>query len=314
MEQGRSPRKWNTAHVKYWQLFVNGFRKSIILFQWMWLQVLALNLNVHKEICEQEETKKGKCRLSKLFVHKVCSWYFGGLSSAWSAVLLNSVLSLQTCRKTFINSEVDFFLFFPFSFFFFKPSPLYNILYLNGQQLWSLQKHFASPEKRRDFSLLAIKALKSSKLSPKLQNKSLRVLQVALKKAPSLKLCLVQTKVPSEPTAAFPDKRYFRQVMKMYVRAMYSHPCCLSRSQWPSVGSKHSRERDWGNENSFRNGRKVTDEHFGLAGEKRFPFQGISLHHSSFWRVIRIQRKSDPAEIKALHVPLHVFGLLKVSY
>lgn len=69
-----------------------------------------------------------------------------------------------------------------------------------------------------------------------------------------------------------------------------------------------------GKKNSFRNGRKVTDKHFGLAEEVKFLFQGISVHHNSCLRVTRIQWKSDPREIKTVHVPLLMLGPNKFSY
>lgn len=69
-----------------------------------------------------------------------------------------------------------------------------------------------------------------------------------------------------------------------------------------------------GNKNSFRDGRKVTNKHFGLAEKIRFLFQGISVHHNSCLRVTRIQWKSDPREIKTVHVPLFMLGPNKFSY
>lgn len=114
----------------------------------------------------------------------ICPWsmflIFWGAAicmSSLSAVLLNSVLTCQTHRNTSINLEVNFSFFLNQAF----------CTGLNGQQHQPLQKHFAHPEKHvslrsRDFLLLATKALKSSKLSPKLLACSLRCLQAAPRK------------------------------------------------------------------------------------------------------------------------------------
>lgn len=62
----QSPCKPNTAHVNYWQLSMNSFKKSILLFQWIWLVVLILSLNVHKQICQARRNKERKIQVIQI--------------------------------------------------------------------------------------------------------------------------------------------------------------------------------------------------------------------------------------------------------
>lgn len=133
MEDSPSPCKPHTAHAKSWQLVVNSSKKSMISFQWVWLVASTLQRNVHKQICEQEETKKAEFRLFTSFLLEVCSCYFLGHSGVWSVFQLFfetlSSPSKPVEKLTLTQKLIFFFLFF------LKKKP--QISYTNALSEWT---------------------------------------------------------------------------------------------------------------------------------------------------------------------------------
>lgn len=98
-----------------WQVLTTVMSGFMIFFQWIWLVVITLNVNVHKQICEQEEIKKGEFSLSTLFVRELYSWCRH--SSAWSVFQLffqTQSSPSKTVEKLVLTQKLIFFFFFSF--------------------------------------------------------------------------------------------------------------------------------------------------------------------------------------------------------